>query len=78
MIISPATGRGKLYGSLKDLRLFWEHTQEYWRDPASGNAFQIQVEIPYQRMDSVAALGIAVGKPATAIIKADSIMLGVE
>jgi multidrug efflux pump subunit AcrB len=28
----------------------------YWRDPASGNAFQIQVEIPYQRMDSIDAL----------------------
>ncbi len=28
----------------------------YWRDPASGNAFQIQVEIPYQRMDSAEAL----------------------
>lgn len=28
----------------------------YWRDPASGNAFQIQVEIPYQRMDSADAL----------------------
>ena len=28
----------------------------YWRDPASGNAFQIQVEIPYQQMDSAQAL----------------------
>ncbi|HEY3443174.1 MAG TPA: efflux RND transporter permease subunit [Paludibaculum sp.] len=28
----------------------------YWRDPATGNAFQIQVEIPYQRMDSAQAL----------------------
>jgi multidrug efflux pump subunit AcrB len=25
----------------------------YWRDPASGNAFQIQVEIPQNRMTSV-------------------------
>ncbi len=25
----------------------------YWRDPRSGNAFQIQVEIPFQRMASV-------------------------
>ncbi len=25
----------------------------YWRDPASGNAFQIQVEIPQNRMQSV-------------------------
>ncbi|MFN7920483.1 MAG: efflux RND transporter permease subunit, partial [Bryobacteraceae bacterium] len=25
----------------------------YWRDPASGNAFQIQVEIPQHRMQSV-------------------------
>lgn len=29
----------------------------YWRDPKSGNAFQIQVEIPYQQMDSAAAVG---------------------
>ncbi len=28
----------------------------YWRDPATGNAFQIQVEIPYQQMDSAQAL----------------------
>jgi multidrug efflux pump subunit AcrB len=26
----------------------------YWRDPASGNAFQIQVEIPQNRMASIA------------------------
>ncbi|MCX6597089.1 MAG: efflux RND transporter permease subunit [Acidobacteria bacterium] len=25
----------------------------YWRDPVSGNGFQIQVEIPYQRMASM-------------------------
>jgi multidrug efflux pump subunit AcrB len=24
----------------------------YWRDPGSGNAFQIQVEVPYQKMTS--------------------------
>lgn len=28
----------------------------YWRDPGSGNAFQIQVEIPQSRMTSVADL----------------------
>lgn len=28
----------------------------YWRDPASGNAFQIQVEIPQHRMASIADL----------------------
>jgi multidrug efflux pump subunit AcrB len=28
----------------------------YWRDPASGNAFQIQVEIPQNRMQSMASL----------------------
>ena len=28
----------------------------YWRDPASGNAFQIQVEIPQNRMQSLDAL----------------------
>ena len=29
----------------------------YWRDPASGNAFQIQVELPQQRMQGVDELG---------------------
>lgn len=28
----------------------------FWRDPATGNAFQIQVEIPYERMNSRQAL----------------------
>jgi multidrug efflux pump subunit AcrB len=29
----------------------------YWRDPNSGNAFQIQVEIPQNRMQSVESVG---------------------
>ena len=29
----------------------------YWRDPNSGNAFQIQVQMPQNRMQSVEALG---------------------
>jgi multidrug efflux pump subunit AcrB len=29
----------------------------YWRDPASGNAFQIQVQIPQNRMQSVESVG---------------------
>ncbi|HZU26753.1 MAG TPA: efflux RND transporter permease subunit [Bryobacteraceae bacterium] len=29
----------------------------YWRDPASGNAFQIQVQLPQHRLQSVAAIG---------------------
>jgi multidrug efflux pump subunit AcrB len=29
----------------------------YWRDPNSGNAFQIQVELPQNRMQSVADIG---------------------
>ncbi len=34
----------------------------YWRDPASGNAFQIQVELPQNRLQSVDAVG---GLPVT-------------
>lgn len=35
----------------------------YWRDPNSGNAFQIQVEIPQNRIQSVAAMTqLPVGK----------------
>ncbi|HLK51200.1 MAG TPA: efflux RND transporter permease subunit [Bryobacteraceae bacterium] len=29
----------------------------YWRDPASGNAFQIQVQLPQNRLQSVEAIG---------------------
>jgi multidrug efflux pump subunit AcrB len=29
----------------------------YWRDPSSGNAFQIQVELPQNRMQSVEEIG---------------------
>jgi multidrug efflux pump subunit AcrB len=29
----------------------------YWRDPSSGNAFQIQVELPQNRMQSVDSVG---------------------
>ena len=29
----------------------------YWRDPNSGNAFQIQVEMPQNRMQSVESVG---------------------
>ena len=29
----------------------------YWRDPNSGNAFQIQVELPQNRMQSAEQLG---------------------
>jgi len=29
----------------------------YWRDPASGNAFQIQVELPQNRLQSVEEIG---------------------
>lgn len=35
MIITPATGRGRLYGSLKDLRIRWEEVQRGWDDPVS-------------------------------------------
>jgi len=35
MMLSPATGRGRLYGSLKDLRLRWEDVQRGWDDPVS-------------------------------------------
>src|ERR1017187_9608623 len=29
----------------------------YWRDPTSGNAFQIQVELPQNQIQSVAEIG---------------------
>lgn len=35
MIITPSTGRGRIYGSLKDLRIRWEEVQRGWDDPIS-------------------------------------------
>ncbi len=35
MMISTATGRGRLYSSLKDLRLRWEAVRQGWNDPIS-------------------------------------------
>lgn len=35
MMISPATGRGRIYGGLKDLRIRWEEVQRIWNDPVS-------------------------------------------
>jgi hypothetical protein len=48
MIVSPATGRGRIYGSLKDLRIRWEDVQRGWDDPVSKdfdeNLYQPLVE----------------------------------
>lgn len=39
----------------------------YWRDPASGNAFQVQVELPQNRVQSVEDLaGLSLGKNGNA------------
>jgi hypothetical protein len=35
MMLSPATGRGRLYSSLKDMRLLWEEVRRGWSDPVS-------------------------------------------
>ncbi|MCX7700068.1 MAG: hypothetical protein N2039_04265 [Gemmataceae bacterium] len=35
MMLSTATGRGRLYSSLKDLRLRWEEVRQGWNDPVS-------------------------------------------
>lgn len=56
-MISPATGRGKLYGSLKDLRLFWEETQKIWRDPASQD-FDENLWQPLEAQANAALRGI--------------------
>jgi hypothetical protein len=32
-MISTASGRGKLYGVLKDLRFKWEELETLWNDP---------------------------------------------
>jgi hypothetical protein len=35
MMLSPATGRGRLYSSLKDMLALWEDVRRGWSDPVS-------------------------------------------
>jgi multidrug efflux pump subunit AcrB len=52
----------------------------YWRDPVSGNAFQIQVELPQNRVQSVADLGslpvMPTGRPQPQLSSIASLKLG--
>jgi hypothetical protein len=36
-MITTATGRGKLYGSLKDMRILWDETEKFWNDEVRQN-----------------------------------------
>jgi hypothetical protein len=56
-MISPSTGRGRLYGSLKDLRLLWEETQKIWDDPVSRD-FETNLLEPLVAQSQVAIRGI--------------------
>jgi multidrug efflux pump subunit AcrB len=51
----------------------------YWRDPNSGNAFQIQVELPQNRMQSVEAVGelpLAQGRSDTRLTDVATFKMG--
>jgi multidrug efflux pump subunit AcrB len=51
----------------------------YWRDPNSGNAFQIQVELPQNRMQNVQAIGslpVMQGQSTTQLIDLAGLKLG--
>ena len=52
----------------------------YWRDPNSGNAFQIQVELPQNRIQSVEAMGslpvMPAGRPEPQLDRIASLKLG--
>ena len=52
----------------------------YWRDPNSGNAFQIQVQLPQNRMQSVEELGdlpvMQNGRPDTRLTDVAALKLG--
>ena len=52
----------------------------YWRDPNSGNAFQIQVELPQNRIQSVEAMGslpvMPAGRPEPQLDNVASLKLG--
>ncbi len=56
-MISPATGRGKLYGTLKDLRLRWEDTERIWDDPVRRD-FEENVWNPLVEQSLAAIRGI--------------------
>jgi multidrug efflux pump subunit AcrB len=52
----------------------------YWRDPNSGNAFQIQVELPQNQIQSVDEIGrlpvMPIGRPETQLDNIASLKLG--
>jgi multidrug efflux pump subunit AcrB len=52
----------------------------YWRDPTSGNAFQIQVELPQNQIQSVDEIGrlpvMAIGRPEMQLDNIASMKLG--
>ncbi len=52
----------------------------YWRDPNSGNAFQIQVELPQNQIQSVDAIGrlpvMPIGRPELQLDNMASLKLG--
>ena len=56
-MITPATGRGKLYGTLKDLRLRWDDTERLWRDPVRRD-FEENVWNPLVELSQAAIRGI--------------------
>ena len=56
-MISPSSGRGRLYGSLKDLRLLWDDTQKIWDDPASRD-FEANLFEPLVAYSQAAIRGI--------------------
>ena len=56
-MISPASGRGKLYGNLKDLRLRWEDVEKIWDDPVKRD-FEENVFNPLVAQAQAAIRGI--------------------
>ena len=50
-------GRRRTVNRSGHLRRRALHSRNYWRDPNSGNAFQIQVQLPQNRIQSVEQVG---------------------
>ncbi|HEV3143449.1 MAG TPA: hypothetical protein VGZ47_06135 [Gemmataceae bacterium] len=56
-MISTATGRGKLYGVLKDLRFKWDELENLWNDPVRKD-FEEEVweELVAQSQNAIRAM----------------------